>query len=285
MKIIKSPYNYVGGKNRLIEQILPYFPNEIRYFVDLFGGGFTVGLNTLKRSDIVIYNEIDKNLVEFYKYLSSNKLEDIITDIEQIILENKLSKFSKEEFYLFREKFNTNEKYKTPLHFYVLATHSFNYAIEYDSKGNFNMSSGATRSSFNKSIKKKLILSIEEIQKNNIIFSNTSFEKLKIDKFNSNDFIYMDPPYLATGRTGYAKHWSIEKEKELLYFIDNLNDRNIKFALSNVLRDKGKVNQLLIDWSKKYNTYHLNFDYSNSNHQILNKDLPTDEVLITNFIK
>jgi DNA adenine methylase len=284
MNIIKSPYNYVGGKNRLINQILPYFPNEIRYFVDLFGGGFTVGLNVLKTSNNVIYNEIDKNLVDFYKYIYINDLNETINKIEQIIRDNNLSKFSKEEYYIFREKFNTDKNYKTPLHFYVLATHSFIYAIEYDSKGNFNMSSGASRSSFNKSIKKKLIYCIEEMQKYKIYFSNTTFEKLKIEKFNSNDLIYMDPPYLATGRTGYAKHWSIEKEKELLKFIDKLNKRNIKFVLSNVLRDKGKSNQILIDWSKNYNTYHLNFDYSNSNHQISNKELPTDEVLITNFI-
>jgi DNA adenine methylase Dam len=284
MKIIKSPYNYVGGKNRLIEQILPYFPDKIRYFVDLFGGGFTVGLNALERSNVVIYNEIDKNLVDFYKYIYENDLDETINKIEQIISDNNLSKFSKEEYYIFREKFNTNKEYKTPLHFYILATHSFNYAIEYDSKGNFNMSSGASRSSFNNSIKKKLIICIEEIQNHKISFSSSSFEKLKIEKFNNNDLIYLDPPYLATGRTGYAKHWSIEKEKELLDFIDKLNEKNIKFALSNVLSDKGKTNQLLIDWCKKYNTYHLNFDYSNSNHQISNKDLPTDEVLITNYI-
>jgi len=283
MELIKSPYNYVGGKNRLIGQILPYFPNDIRYFVDLFGGGFTVGLNALNISNTVIYNELDKILVDFYKYIYTHDKEEIIYDIEKIILDNKLSKTSKDEYYIFRNKYNNIKEYNTPLHFYILATHTFNFAIEYDSKGKFNMSSGAGRSYFNKSIKKKLIITIDEMKKNKIKFFNTSFEKLTITKFNENDIIYMDPPYLATGRIGYTKHWSIEKEKELLYFIDKLDQNNIKFILSNVLRDKGKENNLLIDWCKKYNTYHLNFDYSNSNHQISNKDLPTDEVLITNY--
>lgn len=36
---IKSPLNYIGGKYRLLKQILPLFPANIDTFVDLFSGG------------------------------------------------------------------------------------------------------------------------------------------------------------------------------------------------------------------------------------------------------
>ena len=36
---IKSPLNYVGGKYKLLNEIIPLFPNDINTFVDLFGGG------------------------------------------------------------------------------------------------------------------------------------------------------------------------------------------------------------------------------------------------------
>lgn len=36
---IKSPLNYVGGKFKLLPEIIPLFPTNINTFVDLFGGG------------------------------------------------------------------------------------------------------------------------------------------------------------------------------------------------------------------------------------------------------
>ena len=42
---IKSPLNYVGGKYKLLPQIMPLFPDNISTFVDLFSGGANVGIN------------------------------------------------------------------------------------------------------------------------------------------------------------------------------------------------------------------------------------------------
>ena len=44
-KIICSPMNYIGGKYKLLPQILPLFPNNINTFVDLFCGGCNIGIN------------------------------------------------------------------------------------------------------------------------------------------------------------------------------------------------------------------------------------------------
>ena len=44
-KNIKSPLNYIGGKQRILGQILPLFPAKIDCFVDLFTGGCNVGIN------------------------------------------------------------------------------------------------------------------------------------------------------------------------------------------------------------------------------------------------
>lgn len=81
--------------------------------------------------------------------------------------------------------------------------------------------------------------------------------------------------------------WGEEDEKDLLSFLDELNDRNIRFALSNVLRSKGKENSILIEWleknAEKYKAIQLNFSYSNSNYQTKDKSSVTEEVLITNY--
>lgn len=36
---IKSPLNYIGGKYKILNQILPLFPKKINNFVDLFTRG------------------------------------------------------------------------------------------------------------------------------------------------------------------------------------------------------------------------------------------------------
>lgn len=34
----KNPFNYVGAKYKILSQIFPLFPPQIKNFVDLFGG-------------------------------------------------------------------------------------------------------------------------------------------------------------------------------------------------------------------------------------------------------
>ena len=59
------------------------------------------------------------------------------------------------------------------------------------------------------------------------------------------------------------------------------NEKNIKFALSNVIEHKGKENKLLKEWSKKYKIIYLDKDYSNSSYNT--KREKSIEVLIINY--
>ena len=43
--LVSSPLNYIGGKFKLLPQILPLFPKEINNFVDMFCGGLNVAAN------------------------------------------------------------------------------------------------------------------------------------------------------------------------------------------------------------------------------------------------
>lgn len=78
--------------------------------------------------------------------------------------------------------------------------------------------------------------------------------------------------------------WNEKTEADLLKLLDNLNEMNIKFALSNVLYNKGKQNDMLIEWSNnKYKIHHLDYTYQNCNYHTKDKINKPDEVLITNF--
>ncbi len=73
--------------------------------------------------------------------------------------------------------------------------------------------------------------------------------------------------------------WTKNHEKKLLSILDVLNEKGIKFALSNNLKYN---NPFLDEWKNKYNIHYFNRDYSNcSYHKIdRSKDI---EVLITNY--
>ena len=121
-----------------------------------------------------------------------------------------------------------------------------------------------------------------------IEFVCKDFREINIKDFENVDFVYADPPYLITCATYNEQGgWNEQDEKDLLKFLDKLHSNYIKFALSNVLRSKGKENSILINWaiknSDKYRVINLNYDYNNSNYQVKNKDSVTEEVLIVNY--
>ena len=135
-------------------------------------------------------------------------------------------------------------------------------------------------------MKNNLILFSDKLKNMNIDFLSKEFDKVPIENLGQNDFIYCDPPYLITtgsyndGNRGF-KDWKEEEELKLYKFLDKANEKNIKFALSNVIEHKGKENKLLKEWSKKYKIISLDNDYSNSSYNT--KKGKSKEVLIINY--
>lgn len=280
MNYIKSPLNYTGGKFKLLPQIMPLFPQNIVTFVDLFGGGFNVGINA--SCNKVIYNEITKELTDLFKQIHINEFDYIINKVENIIEDyNQLEK--KEDFLKLRADYNEDKSWDK---LFVLTCYGFNYSIRFNNKGEYNIPSGIGKCRYSKSIKDRIYTLKESLDKKKVEFYSEDFKNIDISSLNGNDFIYIDPPYLITNAL-YNNKWSEKEELELLSFIDKLNEQGIRFALSNVTIHKGLKNNLLIDWSKKYNVHYLHMNYNNSwyrNKDNGKKENNTVEVLITNYI-
>ena len=244
-KYIKSPMNYTGGKGKLLNQILPLFPKNINTFVDLFTGGCNVAVNV--NANKIIANDLCTQVIDTCKGIQNNNTEKAIEMIEKIINEYDLSKENKEGYLELRKAYNDGNK---EWHiFYTLLAYSFNNQIRFNKKGEFNMPFGKGRSSFNPTLKKKYEDFSNAIHNKNIKFTNNDFKKLNIDKLKNDDFVYLDPPYLVTEAT-YNTGWNEETEKELLSLCDRLNEKGIKFAISNVLEHNGSKNEILINMGK-----------------------------------
>ena len=283
---IKSPMNYTGGKYKLLPQILPLFPTEINTFVDLFTGGGNIAVNV--NANKIIANDFEPHIIDIYKTFQKYEIEELIKTIELAIQRFGLTIENADNFNNFRTYYNKHIEdgysFIMPIMLYVLICYSFNHQFRFNSKGEFNMPFGKNRSQWNDTMKKNLINFHKAIKDKNIIFTNKDFNELKIDKLSSNDFVYCDPPYLITCATYNEKDgWNETCEKNLLELLDKLNSQSVKFALSNVLFSKGKTNDILLEWSKKYNVHHLDYTYQNCNYHTKDKESKPDEVLITNY--
>ena len=281
MSYIKSPLNYTGGKYKLLSQILPLFPNEIDTFVDLFCGGCNVGINVNAKR--IICNDYEKVIIDLYNDWKKETVEQSLKKIKTTIEKYNLSKTNREGFEKIRNDYNSgNKEWQI---FYCMLMYSFNYQIRFNKDGKYNMPFGKDRSNFNKTTENNFINFTNEIHKKNIFFTNQDFNMLKIEKLKKNDLVYCDPPYLITCASYNEQDgWNIVKEKQLLDLLDKLNDNGIKFALSNVLENKGKSNDILKEWSKKYTVHYLNNTYGNCNYHAKDKsNNSTVEVLITNY--
>ena len=172
---------------------------------------------------------------------------------------------------------------------FILTCYSFNHQIRFNSKHEFNTPFGKDRSEYNKTIEENLINFINALKCKNIEFYSNDFTGVNIlNNLGSRDFVYCDPPYLISnasyndGKRGF-KNWGVNEELQLLKLLDYLNEKGVKFALSNVLTHKGMTNEKLVEWSKKYNLKHIEKTYNNSSYQRKNKDKETQEVLILNY--
>jgi DNA adenine methylase len=287
LKQIKSPLNYIGGKAKILDQILPLFPKEINNFVDLFAGGCNVGINV--NANKIYFNDNLTYLIEMYQTFQEEKLEATILHVQNRIKEFDLSLTNEEGYKKMRAQYNEQKK---PLDLFVLIAFSFNHQIRFNKNHEFNNPFGRERSSFNASMKQNLEKFIIRLKETNICFSNVCFNHFDFSSFGVNDFVYCDPPYLITtgtyndGKRGF-KGWTEKEENELLNLLDNLDSQNIKFALSNVLEHKGKSNDILKSWvssNLNYKINYINYHYSNSNYQTLDRNKNASiEVLITNY--
>ena len=94
---------------------------------------------------------------------------------------------------------------------------------------------------FNGRMEQKLLAFLDRIREQDCCFTCCDFRELDTSAWTSRDFVYADPPYLITCATYNEQGgWDADAERALLSFLDELDERKIRFALSNVLRSKGR---------------------------------------------
>lgn len=302
-KSVRSPLFYVGDKYKLMPQLNSLFPGKINNFYDVFAGGGSASLNV--KANKYLMNDIDGKIIELHNYLQLqsqdidafiNKMYDLIEsyglslselgknaeieNLKQIYKKTYFAKYNKSGYLKLRDDYNSNQK-KTEL-LYLLLVYGFNHMIRFNSVGKFNLPVGNV--DWNKNVSIALRNYANWTRSNNIYISKgLDFEVfVKESKIEKEDFLYFDPPYLITF-SDYNKLWGEYEDQRLYRLLDNLSEQGISWGLSNMLTHKGKINNLLLDWSSKYNTFDIESNYisrfDNSNKK------ESREIYITNFLR
>lgn len=294
---IKSPIFYMGNKFDLLPQIFPYFPDNVNVFYDLFGGSGCISGNVIANK--IVYNELNDNIVKLYDLFLKYSDEELISYIKDYITKfdlniegvnvkqndstaKKTREYYNQNYIKFRDAYNKSDKDYRML--YTLTFYSFSNLIRFNSKEEFNMPYG--NRCFCKKHEDQIRIWCKLIHSKNIITMNRdAFDILEHTQFNSDDFVYCDPPYsntLAIYNENRAHGgWSIEDDLKLFSYLEKLDKQGIKWGLSNVFENKGKKNIHLIEWCEKngWNVQHLNFSYSSLGKGNAN----SDEVYICNY--
>ena len=302
-EIIPSALNYTGGKYKLLPQMLPFFPKDADKVVDLFCGGCNVGINI--NCNKVQFNDSNKHLMGLlntFKRLSREEIFEWLyaaIDRYNLSLVSKngydyygcesskgLSAYNKDGYNKLKKDFNikTIQDDEYYLMLYLLIVYSFNNQLRFNKKGEFNLPVG--KRDFNSKMQEKLGGFLDRIKSGDYDFTNEDFRAIELEGFTDKSFFYADPPYLITCATYNEQDgWTEKDEYDLLSYLEQLDKKGIRFALSNVLESKGKRNEILDDWIKKHEKFKailLDFDYSNSNYHTKREGI-TKEVLVVNY--
>lgn len=281
MQYLKSPLNYVGGKYRLLPQIIAHFPEKINTFVDLFSGGCNVGINVWANQ--IIFNDVNDRINDIFRYLKVHDAVESLQTIKQIINCYHLSKTNGAGFRRLRKAYNQHPQ---PMLLYTLVAYSYNNQFHFNQQLQYNNPFGRNRSHFSKNMAERLASFTERLHQLNTTFMDLPFEQVNLSHLTSDDLVYCDPPYLITtgsyndGQRGFGG-WTANDDLRLLMLLDRLEQQGVRFALSNVLKHKGMTNNNLINWSQKYQVHHLNYGYQNASYNTVRQR--SDEVLITNY--
>lgn len=295
----RSPLFYVGDKYKLINEIKTYFPQRIDKFIEPFVGGGSVFMNVEARQFVL--NDIDVHIIALHRYLSGQKnnpdkffnsiwdlikkyelscsyLYDIVPNgLKQEYPKTYFAKFNKDKYHRLREDYNKSDRTDMAM-LYLLLIYGFNRMLRFNSKGDFNLPVGNV--DFNNNTVAALNSYFEEVANKRPVWYNLDYRSfLSQINFNKNDLIYLDPPYLITF-SEYNKLWNDDTERDLLNILDDLSEKGVNFAISNVTQYKGRKNDIFIKWAQKYNTHSIKSNYI-SYHDNTIKSFK--EVLVTNY--
>ena len=274
-KLVAPFLKWVGGKRQIMPSIVELLPKNIGRlnYVEPFIGGGAVLFHLQPQNAII--NDFNSELINVYEVVRDN-LDELIQDL-------KTHRNEADYFYELRgldrtDGFNNLTNIQKASRVIYLNKTCFNGLYRVNNSGEFNSPFGKYK---NPNIVNEPTLKAVNrfLNQNNIIIQTVDYANV-LENIPENSFVYLDPPYHpiseSSNFTGYIQGgWDMWDQIRLREVCDNLNERGIKFLLSN------SSAQLIKD---QYQNYQINVVKANRS---INSDASNrgeiDELLIRNY--
>lgn len=234
--LVAPVVKWVGGKRQLMKDYRSLFPKTITSYCEPFLGGGAV-LFELKPK-VAFVNDINSDLIEMYEVIRDN-VSELISVLQRHKNEEK---YFYEVRNLDRDKtaFEKLNKVERAARIIFLNKTCYNGLFRVNNSGEFNSPYGFYK---NPDIVNEVGLKAvsKYFSVANITFTHTDYaETIKYIKKGS--FVYMDPPYDPVSNsasfTGYTRGgFDREEQIRLRFFCDDLDEKGVKFMLSNSATD------------------------------------------------
>lgn len=236
-KLVTPFLKWVGGKRQLLPRIsecLPTNIKELAYYEPFIGGGAL--FFSLQPAKAVI-NDYNPELINVYQVIKD--------DLDRLIMDLKKHKNTQEYFYSIRsldrsEEFLQLNKVQRASRIIYLNKTCYNGLYRVNNAGEFNVPFGHYK---NPNIVNEPTLKAvnKYLNKNNILIKCGDYSEI-LDNADENSFVYLDPPYHPVSETsnftGYIQGgWDKDDQIRLREYCDSLNQRGVKFLLSNSSSD------------------------------------------------
>lgn len=232
--LVAPVLKWVGGKRQLMDVIAPLIPSSLTTYYEPFIGGGAVLFNLQPKKAVI--NDLNPELINVYKVIKDNPNELIQAlkmhesmNCEDYFYEVRAYDRNKTEY----EKLSNIEKAARVIY---LNKTCYNGLFRVNSSGEFNSPWGRYSN--------PNISNIPTIKALNTYFNKYDIT-IKCGNYadslkgiRKGAFVYLDPPYMpissSSSFTGYTANGFGEKEQiELKKLCDKLNDKGVKFLLSN----------------------------------------------------
>jgi DNA adenine methylase len=235
MEKTKPIMKWPGGKRRVLPEIIKYIPNTYNNYYEPFLGGGALFFH--KQPEKAVISDVNSELINLYVTVQNN-VQALIKELKTDVYKNTLETFLEIRAWdRNHEIYNNLTNVERAARTIYLNKTGFNGLYRVNKNNQFNAHYGHYE---NPSIldEENLLHVSELLSQHNISILNKSYEEALKDISGSENFIYLDPPYIPLSVTAsFAKYtkdgFGLEEQKKLRDTAIQLDNQNNYVLLSN----------------------------------------------------
>ena len=230
--LVAPVLKWVGGKRQLLDKLIPLLPQHVTTYCEPFVGGGALLFEL--QPNIAYINDINVDLIRVYDVIK-NDVESLISALQEYKNEADFY-YSVRDWDRDKEKYSSLSDVQKAARILYLNKTCYNGLFRVNNAGEFNSPFGNYR---NPNIVNAPTLRAVSSYLNTATVYLTSLDYAEVLKtLPKGTFVYLDPPYDpvsdTSSFTGYSKGgFTRDDQIRLRKFCDALNERGIKFMLSN----------------------------------------------------